>query len=234
MNELGKVNFDYLLLKDVHLEPCRGCFLCLSKGKEHCPLKDDRDDILKRMLAADGIIMASPVYVMNVSGLIKNFIDRMAFICHRPRFFTRHAMVVSTTGNIGLRSVLKYLTGVCRTWMFRSVTTLGLVTPPQSLVTEKLKKGNAKKTASATAHFYRRLKSTKPIAPGLKSLIQFRIQRVIFTFDETREDMPADHEFYRPLHEQPFYVDAKINPLKNLIAWLVEKIAAFQIKRMFK
>jgi multimeric flavodoxin WrbA len=187
LQELGEVDFDTLLLRDARLEPCRGCFLCLSQGKEHCPLKDDRDEILERMLAADGVILASPVYVMNVSGLIKNFIDRLAFICHRPCFFGRQAMVVSTTGSIGLRSVLKYLSGVCRTWMFSTVTTLGLVTPPQSLVFEKLKTRHHKKTAAAAERFYRRLTAAQPATPGLKSLIQFRIQRAIFSFDETRE-----------------------------------------------
>ncbi|MDP3034012.1 MAG: NAD(P)H-dependent oxidoreductase, partial [Methanobacteriaceae archaeon] len=54
MQKLGDVKFEYLFLKDAHLEMCRGCFNCVSRGEEFCPLKDDREDIEKRILEADG------------------------------------------------------------------------------------------------------------------------------------------------------------------------------------
>jgi multimeric flavodoxin WrbA len=34
-------------------------------------------------------VFASPIYVEDVNGAMKNFIDRMAYNCHRPRFFGR-------------------------------------------------------------------------------------------------------------------------------------------------
>ena len=87
MQKLGDVKFEYLFLQDTHLEMCRGCFNCVSRGEEFCPLKDDREDIEKRILEADGVIFASPVYCQMVSGLMKNFIDRFAYLFHRPVFF---------------------------------------------------------------------------------------------------------------------------------------------------
>jgi len=59
MKELGGVEFEYLFLKDVNLEQCQGCFTCISKGEELCPLKDDRDKILEQMLASDGLILGA-------------------------------------------------------------------------------------------------------------------------------------------------------------------------------
>jgi multimeric flavodoxin WrbA len=106
MKQLGGVEFDYLFLMDADLQPCRGCFACLSKGEQFCPLLDDRESIVQRMLDSDGVILVSPVYVLNVTALMKNFIDRLAYICHRPLFFRQHAMVLSTTGGVGLRPVL--------------------------------------------------------------------------------------------------------------------------------
>ncbi|NLI73789.1 MAG: flavodoxin family protein [Euryarchaeota archaeon] len=35
---------------------------------------------------SDGIILISPGYVQNVSGLMKNFIDRFAYTNHHSRF----------------------------------------------------------------------------------------------------------------------------------------------------
>ena len=66
MKELGEVEFEYLFLKDANLELCKGCFNCLTKGDEFCPIKDDRVEIEKRMLESDGVILASPVYVHNL------------------------------------------------------------------------------------------------------------------------------------------------------------------------
>ena len=48
MRTLGDVEFNYLFLRDAHLELCRGCWSCLSVGDDRCPLKDDRKDIENR------------------------------------------------------------------------------------------------------------------------------------------------------------------------------------------
>ena len=47
LKEIGPdQEFDYLFLRDCHLELCQGCSLCLSHGEDRCPLKDDRIDRL--------------------------------------------------------------------------------------------------------------------------------------------------------------------------------------------
>jgi multimeric flavodoxin WrbA len=50
------------------------------------------------MMNADGIIFVSPAYANNVTGLMKNFIDRFAYVGHRPNFFNQCPMLVATTG----------------------------------------------------------------------------------------------------------------------------------------
>jgi multimeric flavodoxin WrbA len=44
-----------------------------------CPLGDDAADILDAVYAADGLILATPVYYENVSAQMKAFMDRNAF-----------------------------------------------------------------------------------------------------------------------------------------------------------
>lgn len=234
MKNWGDVEFEYLFLKDAHLEQCRGCFLCLSNGEHLCPLKDNRDEIIVHMLGSDGVILVSPVYVMNVTGLMKNFIDRLAFICHRPRFFHQHAMVLSTTGGVGLRPVLKYLSNVAQIWMFKSVTKLGVMTPPQVMISPSLKSKNDKKILAAATKFHSIIQENKRQTPSLRSMIQFRIQRALFTIEETVEDMPADHKHYMSLRDKKFYIDAKINVFKDMMAWFFEKIVLHQARRSMK
>jgi len=80
MQSLGDVSFEYVMLKDADLAQCRGCFLCLAKGEEHCPIRDDAPAVEQKMHEADGVIFATPVYGMNVSGLMKVFVDRFSYI----------------------------------------------------------------------------------------------------------------------------------------------------------
>ena len=81
-------NIDYklLMLSEVNLEQCRGCYVCVLRGEENCPRKDDRDMIIKEILDADGIVFASPVYVNHATALMKNFMERLGYEGHRPRF----------------------------------------------------------------------------------------------------------------------------------------------------
>jgi multimeric flavodoxin WrbA len=54
---------------------CKSCNKCLMKPE--CAIKDDdMAMIIEKLLAADAIILGSPVYFGNVSGIMKIFIDR--------------------------------------------------------------------------------------------------------------------------------------------------------------
>ncbi len=54
---------------------CRGCGVCNAPDKG-CLQKDDMDGVLEKMLAADVIVMATPVYFYTLCGQMKTLIDR--------------------------------------------------------------------------------------------------------------------------------------------------------------
>lgn len=54
---------------------CTGCGLCSFQGKP-CPIQDDARGIQEAMLAADVIVMASPVYFYSICAQMKTLIDR--------------------------------------------------------------------------------------------------------------------------------------------------------------
>ena len=63
------------------IKPCIGCGACSrllesGKGQIKCCQKDDYEAISDAVLAADAIIVAAPVYVLEPTGQLKNFIDR--------------------------------------------------------------------------------------------------------------------------------------------------------------
>jgi len=63
-----------IFIKDRKINYCTGCGSCFN-GKS-CPQKDDMAEILEKMIAADTIVMATPVYFYTMSGQMKTLIDR--------------------------------------------------------------------------------------------------------------------------------------------------------------
>ena len=68
-----------LFLRDLKINYCTGCGTCLE-GKKLCPQKDDMAGVLDKMIAADVIVMATPVYFYTMCGQMKTLIDR---VCSR-------------------------------------------------------------------------------------------------------------------------------------------------------
>ncbi len=57
MTAMGNVEFEYIFLKEANLKLRIGCYNCMAKGEDKCPLKDDRAAIEQKLLAADdGIV----------------------------------------------------------------------------------------------------------------------------------------------------------------------------------
>ncbi|HEY3269506.1 MAG TPA: flavodoxin family protein [Armatimonadota bacterium] len=54
---------------------CTGCGACLN-GAKACPQRDDMPDILEKMIEADVIVMATPVYFYAMCAQMKTLIDR--------------------------------------------------------------------------------------------------------------------------------------------------------------
>ena len=64
-----------IFLKDKKINYCQGCGACLN-GEKSCPQKDDMGEVLEKMIAADVIVMATPVYFYTMCGQMKTLIDR--------------------------------------------------------------------------------------------------------------------------------------------------------------
>lgn len=55
--------------------PCSACYYCRSHGGA-CVYKDDMADILQKMIDADVLVLASPVYFYSIDAQLKAVIDR--------------------------------------------------------------------------------------------------------------------------------------------------------------
>ena len=64
-----------IFVNDKKINYCTGCGACIDRGKG-CSQKDDMPEILEKMIAADVIVMATPVYFYTMNGQMKTLIDR--------------------------------------------------------------------------------------------------------------------------------------------------------------
>lgn len=63
-----------LTLKGKTLAFCKGCLACQSLGR--CVIDDDANAIAAKMLRADVIVWATPIYYYEMAGQMKTLIDR--------------------------------------------------------------------------------------------------------------------------------------------------------------
>lgn len=54
---------------------CKACYYCRKSGGE-CAVKDDMAEILQKMIDADVLVFASPVYFYSIDAQLKTLIDR--------------------------------------------------------------------------------------------------------------------------------------------------------------
>ena len=69
-NDVEKIS---LVGKEIRF--CKGCFACQKLGR--CVIKDDVNDIMAKVLEADVVCWATPIYYYEMSGQMKTLIDRM-------------------------------------------------------------------------------------------------------------------------------------------------------------
>ena len=68
-------NVEVIKLRDYNLKYCNGCYACHKTGK--CIYNDGMNELSEKLLRADVIVFATPVYFYSMSGQLKVFIDRL-------------------------------------------------------------------------------------------------------------------------------------------------------------
>ena len=104
----GGAEVEALSLVDYDLRFRNACNVCFPGGA--CAFEDDLPAVYGRILAADGLVLGSPVYIDLVSGQMKLLIDRMADGIQCPSLAGQYGCAVATSGDHAEDAVAKYLT----------------------------------------------------------------------------------------------------------------------------
>lgn len=105
----GEIKYNLISPDDIKINSCISCRSCFENG--FCP-QDDSDSmksIKEEILESDLIILASPVYLHNVTGNMKVFIDRLSYWVHIFRLSGKLGVTISTSDSNGNEYVNKYL-----------------------------------------------------------------------------------------------------------------------------
>ena len=84
--EKGGAQTRFIKLIDHDLKICRGCGTCRATGE--CVLNDDMDEVVDIIQGSDVVVLGSPVYMWQVTGNTKVFMDRLSRLV-TPEFESR-------------------------------------------------------------------------------------------------------------------------------------------------
>ena len=133
-------------LTDQRIEYCIGCAICLEKGK--CWRPDDYAGVAEKLLNADAIILAAPVYFGHVTAQMKTFLDRSLAYGHKPRRTWKPGLAVSVSAGKGETETVNYLARMLGVYGAFSVGTFTTIaTGPGSFLGKELVEARAQDLA---------------------------------------------------------------------------------------
>lgn len=225
MKKHGEIEFIDIELRKENIPYCNGCFLCIYKGEDKCPHKEKISYIVNEIENADAVIVTSPVYSMQVSGLLKTFIDHMSYNFHRPKFFTKKALVITTTAGAGHTSSAKYIRDVLYYWGFNFVEMI-----PIAYRAIELNDKNVEKIKCISGKFSEDLISRKIHKPKVKSIFMYNLWRK--SGETPFKEGDADYRYWKNsgLSKFVYHPDIKIGALKRAIGSATYKLMGSKVK----
>lgn len=217
MQKNGDFNFEVIELSKEKIPICIGCFNCITKGEDKCPHKSYIEPLVKKMEEADAFIITTPVYSMQLSGILKNFIDHMSYNFHRPKFYNKKVLIITTTAGAGHTGTANYIKEVMEYWGVNYIQTL-----PIAYRSTELTDKNRSKIIKASKTFSKELKSHKVHKPKMKSLIMFHLWK-----NSAKEDsfLVSDFNYWNDedLRESLYFKDIPLGLIKRIMATIFNK-----------
>jgi multimeric flavodoxin WrbA len=220
---LGDIETEIVVLNDYQLGFCRGCMLCFDKGEEFCPLKDDRDALFGKIAASDGVVFATPNYSFDLSGIMKAFLDRFGFACHRPRYFGKTFTSIVTQGIGRGNEIVKYFDFFATIQGFNTVK--GVCLTALDPRTEKEQQKIDRSLAALSKRFYAKLSKPAYPVPSMFMLMGFRMGRN--TVSQKSDPESRDYKYFaeKGWFESEYFYPTRLGGLKKAAGKLFDRMA---------
>ena len=195
------------------IKACRGCENCLRNGS--CLIDDDAAAVFRKIAAADGLIAGTPVYLKQISGSLKNLIDRGCSWYHRSPVTGKPFFALATTQATGAKQTAAYLRDLAVQW--------GMI-PAGSLQNTGF---NLKKEINPLIlkNFIRYLEpgSKRSFSPPLGQIIEYNNQKLV-----AMHVLDLDRKYWteQGWNDSPFYFRCRMNPVWRIIGGIYFRIGS--------
>lgn len=193
---------ELITLYDYNIGFCKGCEACILKG--NCFIKDDANMIMKKIVESDGLVIGTPVYLNNMSGILKTFIDRTCSWFHRSEVAQKPTLLLANTQGSGIKTTLNSIEEVMIQWG----VCLG------ETISRNGRSFNKPIEERELANFIKFVESDKKVySPSFKEVYTYNIQRVLAT-----NVFEVDKKYWESKGwiNEAYFPDAKLNPVKKM------------------
>lgn len=207
---------EIISLSDFNIEFCKGCEACILKGK--CFIKDEANIIMNKIIESDGLVIGTPVYLNNMSGILKTFIDRTCSWFHRSEVAKKPTLIIANTQGSGVDNTLNSIKEVMIQW---GVFLGGTISRNGRNINKPIEEKELLK-------FIKLLESEgKLYSPSFKEVYTYNIQRALST-----NIFPIDKEYWsnKGWIDRAYFSDTKLNIVQYAYGDLLYKILIKVIK----
>ncbi|MGL5416763.1 MAG: flavodoxin family protein [Clostridium sp.] len=204
--------FEIIELAKEKIPNCIGCFNCILKSEELCPHRDKIKSIMEKIDQADGIIITTPVYAMNMTGTLKGFLDHIAYKFHRPTFFKKKALVIVTTAGAGHKKVANDVSEVLEHIGINYIEKLSIAYRGIELNSK-----NKKLINKISKRFSNELKSKKMKKPNLKGVFMYNAWKGM-AMNSDAESADYKHWKWKAIKNIPYDESVKVGPVAKVVA----------------
>lgn len=205
---LQDISVEIVNLHDVDIHDCLGCLHCLEKGG--CVWRDGFQPLWERIEAADGLILASPVYVASYGATLKRWVDRAFVYVHRPVLTNKPVLAVSTGGGGFTGKVNRLMLSVGGMLGLRGGGAIGRVAPSMH-----------KPVTARELQRFIRLVNADPTtsSPTIAGVVMFQVSKFAGSF------APMDRAFWQESGwDRVIYPHEASLGWKRPIAWLFDRV----------
>ncbi len=219
----GDYQIEDLYLSDYPVDFCIGCHNCIMLGEEKCPHYDSVKKIEEKILESDITVLSSPGYMFSITGIMKNFLDHVAYNCHRPKYFGKKIFYIGNCTKWQNETLITPMSTWGSAAGFKSAGKLFVDMFPFPLTDKEL--NNRRKTIEKSVVKFEKNIMNNEIKPDFGSLMVFRAFRTISQL--VPGIMKADNLYmekigaYNP--EKKWFINVKISLFKRIMADTIEK-----------
>lgn len=207
---------ELITLYDYKIDFCKGCEACILKGK--CFIKDDCDNIMKKIVESDGLVIGTPVYLNNMSGILKTFIDRTCSWFHRSEVAQKPTLLLANTQGSGIKSTLSSIEEVMVQWGVCLCET----------ISRNGRSFNKPIEEKELLQFIKMIDSdNNKYSPSFKQVYTYNVQRTLAT-----NVFEVDKKYWQEKGwiNEAYFPNVKLNPIKKIYGNGIYKMLCKVIK----